>query len=224
MDNYFKNCVAVMSDGRQFTDWKGATRRNEYIKYINEVLRDDDYRMLLQCNGSKFMDKEWEYYSKKLNCWENQCIHNYPTRTLPQFFKQELKAFNDKMDPSKPKLKNTCPQFRDYRLNTNERGLTCDNNLDKMTRTKSFDPSELISNITQQETNIPLKVQASASTEIRPVIPVGMESVQNYAPVMETVPKVRSNNNALIYDPQNLNKVDNQQEYDSEDSSESTDE
>ena len=51
-----------------------------------------------------------------------------------------------------------------------------------------------------------------------------MESVQNYAPVMETVPKVRSNNNACNIWYKNLNKVDNQQEYDSEYSSESTDE
>ena len=42
--------------------------RNEYIKYINEVLRDDDYRMLLQCKYSKFMDKEWGILSEKLNC------------------------------------------------------------------------------------------------------------------------------------------------------------
>lgn len=147
MDNYFQDCPPVMSDGRLFTDYKSSTRRDEYVKYINDVTRDDDYRMLLQCNATKFMDKEWEHYTKKNKCWKNTCIHNYPTRTLPQYFPQQMQAFNDSMDPKKPKLQNTCPKFSDYRLHTADQGLTCGDSV-KATSTKNIQPHELIGNHT----------------------------------------------------------------------------
>ncbi len=208
-DNYFKNCPPVMSDGRHFTDWKSATRRNEYIKYINDTVRDDDYRMMLQCNGVKFMDKEWEYYSKKMNCWNNTCIHNYPTRTLPQFFPQELKAFNDSMDPSKPKLKNSCPQFKDYRLNTNHRGLACSDEKSRKTETKSFQPYELISNLHKDRLHGEERAKRSKT------VPVGVEETPLYANIASEelmVPSISSQVSSLnasapsgdvstIYDP-----------------------
>ena len=34
MDNVFKSCPAVMSDGRIFTDWTTSIRRNEYINIL----------------------------------------------------------------------------------------------------------------------------------------------------------------------------------------------
>lgn len=226
MNNYFQNCPPIMSDGRHFTDWKGATRRNEYIKYINDTIRDDDYRMMLQCNGAKFMDKEWEHYSRKMNCWNNTCIHNYPTRTLPQFFPQELQAFNDSMDPNKPKLRNTCPQFRDYRLNTNHKGLMCSDN--EKTKTKTFKPSELISNLHKD------KAHGEERVKITNTVPVGIDNIPAYANISSeelmapSVSKQLSNLNALlpqgdvstIYDPlvNQGSAEESDEEYDSEDS------
>lgn len=214
MDNYFKNCPPVMSDGRHFTDYKSDTRRNEYIKYINDVLRDDDYRMLLQCNGTKFMDKEWDYYTKKMSCWENTCVHNYPTRVLPQFFPQELQAFNDSMNPSKPKLKNTCPVFRDYRLTSEQSGLICGDKEKQnthLTKTKNIKPEELLSNFNRVSRH-PKRMAMSESN------PVGMETMPSYASLASEelhVPNVSAMSNHIgapspnmlsqIYDPEMRN-------------------
>jgi len=169
-NNYFNDCPPHMADGRHFTDYKTATSRNEYIKYINDVVRDDDYRMLLQCNATKFQDKEWDHYSKKNKCWESTCIHNYPTRVLPQFFPQELQAFNDSMDSSKPKLRGTCPKFADYRLTTPEQGLTCQDNVN-LTSTKNIKPHELIGNHNESHGNM-----SSNSNKVN-----GVENVSSYA-------------------------------------------
>lgn len=117
MDNYFKNCPAVMSDGRVFTDYKTATRTNEYIKYINGIIRDDDYRMLLQQNGEKFLDADWKFQKQKMYCREVACVHKYPTRTLPQYFPLERRDYDALSNP-KIQHVNTCPKYSDYRLTT----------------------------------------------------------------------------------------------------------
>ncbi len=137
MDNFFKNCPAVMSDGRQFTDYKTDTRRNEYIKYINNVIRDDDYRVFLQKNGENILDNEWQYNKKQMSCHENECIHKYPTRTLPQYFPKERQAFDDLFAPNRPHQNHTCENYKDYRLST-----TYDND-----NTTTFQPSQCGSEI-----------------------------------------------------------------------------
>ena len=79
MDNYFQSCLPMMEDqGRQLGDFKTATRRNEYIKYINDIWRDDQYRLFLQLNGKQIMDREWNYHKENNSCWVNECVHNYP--------------------------------------------------------------------------------------------------------------------------------------------------
>ena len=107
----------MMSDGRLFTDYKTATRRNEYIKYMNDIVRDDDYRLFLQENADKLMNNEWGYYKDKTGCWENGCIHIYPTRTIPQFFVPERNDFDAFFYPKeRPALINRCKKYNDYRL------------------------------------------------------------------------------------------------------------
>ena len=113
MDNFFKNCPPVMSDGRHFTDWNNASRRNEHVKYINDITRDDDYRMLLQCNANDFINKDWNFYSKNLNCWDNSCIHNYPTKSSHQNFKKQLNDYNNLNN-----VKHSCNHLSDYRLSS----------------------------------------------------------------------------------------------------------
>ena len=121
MDNYFQNCPPMMEDqGRQLGDFKTATRRNEYIKYINDIWRDDQYRLFLQMNGKEFMDREWNYQRKYNSCWDNDCVHNYPLRVTNRHFWQEREAYdsiynlktNAKLEPMR-----RCIKYRDFRLN-----------------------------------------------------------------------------------------------------------
>lgn len=99
MDNFFKNCPPKMNDqGRHLSDFQSDTRRDEYIKYINDIYRDDQYRLFLQTNGKELLDREWAYYNKNDRCWYNGCVHNYPTRTLQRQMVQERMAYDSMTD------------------------------------------------------------------------------------------------------------------------------
>ncbi len=116
MDNYYVNCPPKMNDGRFTTNYKTDTCINEYIKYVNGITRDDDYRLFLQLNATKMMDSEWAYLRKNDSCWNNACVHKYPLRMDPRDFSQErLRAnllFQRKVLPDDLK----CERFADYRL------------------------------------------------------------------------------------------------------------
>jgi len=121
MDNYFTKCPPMMNDqGRHLGDFKTATRRNEYIKYIGDIYRDDQYRLFLQQNGAEFMNKEWNYHKKNNSCWISDCVHVYPLRSSPRHFVQEMEAYNSiynrktnkKLEPMRK-----CYPYKDYRLN-----------------------------------------------------------------------------------------------------------
>lgn len=123
MDNYFQSCPPMMNDqGRHLTDFRSETSRNEYIKYINDIWRDDQYRLFLQLNGKEIMDNEWKFNKKRNSCWVNDCIHKYPTRANPRHFAQEREAYdsifniatNKQMAPMRE-----CHVYKDYRLNQN---------------------------------------------------------------------------------------------------------
>jgi len=94
MDNFFKHCPPRMEDGRFIGEFRNDTRINEYIKYINNIHRDDDYRMYLQENASKILGNEWKYLRDNNSCWTNNCVHNYPTRMDPSKFGEELLKYN----------------------------------------------------------------------------------------------------------------------------------
>ena len=114
-DNYFLSCPPMMSDGRLFTDYRTDTRANEYVKYINHIQRDDDYRVFLQSNAETIMDNQWNYTRKHKSCWVNQCVHDYPTRMYPPWFTQERKAADSLFDPNR-KTQYPCAKFNDYRM------------------------------------------------------------------------------------------------------------
>ena len=118
MDNVYSSCPALMSDGRFLTDWNGSTRRNEYIKHINDLVRDDDYRVFLQQNGSNILNKEWNYLVTENGCKENGCVHQYPTRMPPQLFSDEVKAFNQMSTNPNLKPNFPCKNLKDYRLHS----------------------------------------------------------------------------------------------------------
>lgn len=121
MDNYFQSCPP-MADARNLGDYKTATRTNEYIKYVNDIYRDDQYRLFLQLNGKEIADREFAYNKRYNSCWVNDCVHIYPTRQAPQHFAQEREAYdsifnintNKQMAPLRQ-----CIRYRDYRLNPN---------------------------------------------------------------------------------------------------------
>lgn len=114
MDNYFKQCPPMMADGRLFTDFRTATRREEYNKFVNNITRDDEYRAFLQLNAKTILDAEWQYTKDRKSCWVNKCIHNYPTRVHPGWFVEERRNYNILETP----LANNqfpCSHYKDYR-------------------------------------------------------------------------------------------------------------
>jgi hypothetical protein len=123
MDNYFQNCPPKMQDqGRPLSDFQSPTRRNEFIKYSNDIYRDDQYRLFLQKNGKEIMDREWNYYGQTARCWDNDCVHNYPTRSLPSDYYNEMQAYNSIFNQNTNKEYaplRVCEQLNDYRMNTN---------------------------------------------------------------------------------------------------------
>lgn len=119
-DNYFKECPAMMSDGRILADYRTATRREQYIKTINGFLDDNDYRYFLQKNADAIMDNEWVFYRKNQSCFPNQCFHNTGTRTTSQSNSAELITYN-KVKTGKPtKVQPICEKYPDYRLNSDK--------------------------------------------------------------------------------------------------------
>lgn len=113
-DNFFKDCPPMMSDGRLFTDYRTSVRANEYIKRINGINRDDDYKLFLQNNAEQIMDNQWDYIRKNKSCWTNECVHNYPTRMCPELFIEERKKANELFNQNR-NMRYTCTNFDDYR-------------------------------------------------------------------------------------------------------------
>jgi hypothetical protein len=95
MDNFYLSCPPKMEDGRSFTDYRTPTRREEYIKYTNKILRNDDHRLFYQQNARKIMDEEWDYLKRTENCVVNGYVHDYPTRVHPINFIHEKHNYNE---------------------------------------------------------------------------------------------------------------------------------
>jgi len=132
MDNYYKvcpsilslapkgyqqvpsncGCPAMISDGRIFTEYINSKRVDEYIKKLNGIARDDDFRMMLQKNGRKMLDNEWKYYRTNESCDPTFCVHNYSSRVSPATFPKEMDDYNKRYTG-----KSICEKFADYRLN-----------------------------------------------------------------------------------------------------------
>ena len=117
MDNYYKNCPPKMDDGRFTTNYKSDSSINEYIKYMNGITRDDDYRLFLQINANKLMDAEWLYLRQNDSCWNNACVHNYPLRMNPILFSQERENANMLFQQKELPNSFKCMNYDDYRMN-----------------------------------------------------------------------------------------------------------
>lgn len=120
MNNFYHQCPAEMSDGRIFGEFKTATRRNEYIKYVNGIYSNDQYRTFLQDNGKQLADNIFNYYKVNDNCWVNPCVHTHSsTRTTPAEMAEEMQRYNERARNNyKSSKKNMgCKRYKDYRLN-----------------------------------------------------------------------------------------------------------
>jgi hypothetical protein len=116
MDNFYKNCPPRMDDSRFTTNYKSDSSINEYIKYMNGITRDDDYRLFLQMNGEKLMDAEWLHLKKNDSCWNNACVHNYPLRMDPRLFTQEREKANMLFKSKELPENLKCVKYPDYRM------------------------------------------------------------------------------------------------------------
>jgi hypothetical protein len=70
MDNrYYKyGCPPLMSDGRYLAHYVDSDVMNQYIRNINKIQTSHDYRMFLQKNGAKIMNRERQYLLKNNTC------------------------------------------------------------------------------------------------------------------------------------------------------------
>lgn len=114
MDNFYKGCPAVMSDGRFLSDWRQSTVRNENIKNRNGIRRDDQYRNFLQTNGLRIMNNDWDFNRKNNSCWANECVHNYPTRTNTLGLIKQRRDYDSVSMPNRKRIF-PCNNYKDYR-------------------------------------------------------------------------------------------------------------
>lgn len=114
-DNFFKQCPAVMNYA-SFTDYRSPSTREEYIRNINNIVSEHEYRLFLQGNASKILDAEWKVVNKEYNCQTNVCIHNSSTRQPEGQQYAELKLYNDVRTGKVPASAAQCPVPKDYRM------------------------------------------------------------------------------------------------------------
>lgn len=121
MDNRYAGCPPRMSDGRIFLDARSATVINEDIKRMNGIKgSNDNYRMFLEANATKLMNKNWQHLRQTESCWRNECVHVYPTRVHPQTFPVEMSNYNQLALPKQERTKFfPCEQMPDYRMTMN---------------------------------------------------------------------------------------------------------
>lgn len=93
-DSYYSNCPARNGIDRGLSNYEPHWVVDEKIKYNNDIIRDDTYRLFLQTNANKIMDDEWLKMRKNSSCWNNPCVHIYPTRMNPKLFSEERKRAN----------------------------------------------------------------------------------------------------------------------------------
>lgn len=120
MDNYYLNCPPKMSDqGRMLGDYKSPTWTNEYIRHVNGIYRDDQYRLFLQTNGKEMLDNEWDYYTRNASCWNSPCVHKYPTRVTNYDFAHEMQVYNSIFDMNTNEEfapERVCHKYKDFRM------------------------------------------------------------------------------------------------------------
>ena len=116
MDNFYQQCPAVMDDSRIFTDYSTSTRREQFIKYINNIQDEHEYRFFLQNHATTFMGNVWDKLKKENQCFVNECIHNHDSRVNPAIFAGERELYNSLLTNSRTPSPERCEKFKDYNL------------------------------------------------------------------------------------------------------------
>lgn len=82
-NNKYFNCPPLMSDGRQFTDYRSHNYVNDLIQQSNNTKSNYEYRQFLIHNASKIMKMNNDYMNTMNGC--NEC------NATPVPFKTECK-------------------------------------------------------------------------------------------------------------------------------------
>jgi hypothetical protein len=114
-DNFYQECPAVMNYA-SFTDYRDSHRREQYIRSINNIKTDYEYKDFLQGKANKIMASEWAYLTNNFSCQPNLCVFNAPTSPSPGSFSTELKTYNDSRMKNANNTAVVCKPLEDYRL------------------------------------------------------------------------------------------------------------
>lgn len=70
MNNSLSNqdCPPLMSDGRQFTDYRQNCYINDMIRKQNQISNNYDYKAFLTTNAIKLQNINHQFYDKKASC------------------------------------------------------------------------------------------------------------------------------------------------------------
>jgi len=108
-----------MSDRRFLTDYRTSNTRDQFIKTINGIVRDDEYRWFLQQNANQIMNKEWEILKGKNSCPTKVCVNQYPTRVTNGMLFDQMNMYNN-VETGKITEANKnfpfCQKWDDYRM------------------------------------------------------------------------------------------------------------
>lgn len=97
MDNFFQTSPPKMQDmGRYLTDFRSSGLKDQYFKKINNIHRNDEYRMYLQSHTKKIIDDEWAQLQNKYVVWENTSIFTHPTRSSMNDYIVERKLYDSR--------------------------------------------------------------------------------------------------------------------------------
>lgn len=113
MDNYFRDCPPMMSDGRLFSDYRSSQVREEIFRNQNCVYTENEARTLRIENGEQIMDREWDNMVASRYCHPSKkCFHKHPTtRVTSAYNNAEILAYNGELPV--PACDTEC---HDYRL------------------------------------------------------------------------------------------------------------
>jgi hypothetical protein len=117
-DNFYQECPAVMNYA-SFTDYRANHRREQYIRTINNIKTDYEYKDFLQGKANKIMTSEWGYLKNNFTCQPNLCVFNSETSPPPGSFNLELKTYNDSRMANNDNSNLVCKKLEDYRLSLN---------------------------------------------------------------------------------------------------------
>jgi hypothetical protein len=119
-DNYFNQCPAVM-DYSMMTDYRSPYRREQYIRTLNNLTTEHEYRSFLQQNATGLLNNEWGYLNVNFNCRQNPCLHNQPNlRTTNELMKDELTTYNNVRTGKVMASNYPCQKMQDMNLNMHQ--------------------------------------------------------------------------------------------------------